>query len=164
MYNCYSKSIDTPIGWIIISASYKGITYIHLLQEGIKYNKKIKMPKDKTVLQHINAAKFQLSEYFYGNRMSFDLPLDIKGTPFQQKVWQALLKIPYAHTTSYKDIAKKIGSPNAYRAVGQACGANPIPIIIPCHRVLSSDGSIGGYSAGIDIKKWLLSFEFSNIK
>jgi methylated-DNA-[protein]-cysteine S-methyltransferase len=98
-------------------------------------------------------------EYFEGRRKAFTIPLDINGTPFHREVWRALLTIPYGKTKSYGQIAQQIGKPRAPRAVGQACGANPIPIIIPCHRVLTSTGKIGGYTGGIDIKNALLKLE-----
>lgn len=162
MNNYYRETMHTPIGWMTISASSKGIKGISLLQR-IVHNKKTEFPKDTKKLDLVNAAKVQLLEYFDGSRTSFELALDMEGTPFQQKVWQALLTIPYAHTSTYGDIAEKAGNPNAYRAVGQACGANPTPIIVPCHRILTSNGSIGGYSGGTDIKRWLLQHESSNI-
>ena len=107
----------------------------------------------------IDQAFFQLEEYLEGKRKEFNLPLNPKGTPFQQKVWSALLSISYGETRSYKDIAIQIGKPNASRAIGMANHENPIPIFIPCHRVISSDGSLGGYSEGIDIKTKLLQIE-----
>ncbi len=101
----------------------------------------------------------QLDEYFQGDRINFSLPLSPDGTEFQQQVWQALLEIPYGHTTSYGDIAKMINRPTAARAVGTANGANPIPIIIPCHRVIGSTGKLTGFGGGISTKKWLLAHE-----
>ena len=112
----------------------------------------------------VNAPQFfglhkQLQEYFRGKRTVFDLPLQAAGTEFQVSVWKALLKIPYGQTRSYKEIAEKIKRPKAVRAVGGANGSNPVPIIIPCHRVISHDGTLGGYSAGLDIKTQLLELE-----
>lgn len=102
----------------------------------------------------------QLKEYFEGKRLVFRTPLDLdQGTPFQRKVWKALRNIPYGETVSYKEIAQAIGQPSASRAVGGANGANPIPIIVPCHRVVASDRGLGGYSAGLDIKTELLGLE-----
>ncbi|MGQ9654313.1 MAG: methylated-DNA--[protein]-cysteine S-methyltransferase [Thermodesulfobacteriota bacterium] len=101
----------------------------------------------------------QLREYFEGKREEFDLPLDLRGTRFQLRVWRALQAIPFGETRSYKDIAFEIGHPGAFRAVGQANGRNPVPIVIPCHRVLRSDGGIGGFSSGLDIKARLLAME-----
>lgn len=101
----------------------------------------------------------QLDEYFNCTRTSFDIPLQIDGTEYQKKVWNTLLEIPYGSTCSYKDVAQKINNPKGCRAVGNANNKNKIPIIIPCHRVLMSDGKIGGYAGGIEIKRYLLSIE-----
>ena len=101
----------------------------------------------------------QLREYFAGERTEFSLPVDPDGTEFQKKVWSALLTVPYGEVSSYKDIAEKTGNARACRAVGGANGKNPIVIIIPCHRIISSDGSLGGYSCGIEKKIYLLEHE-----
>jgi methylated-DNA-[protein]-cysteine S-methyltransferase len=101
----------------------------------------------------------QLAEYFAGERTAFDLPLDPEGTEFQRDVWRALTEIPYGERSSYSDIARRIGRPEAVRAVGAANGANPIAVVIPCHRVIGRDGSLTGYGAGLPIKRWLLDFE-----
>jgi methylated-DNA-[protein]-cysteine S-methyltransferase len=106
------------------------------------------------------AAAQQLHEYFSGKRQSFDLPLQPAwGTPFQRAVWQALQRIPYAHTSTYGDIARDIGNPNAVRAVGAAIGQNPHTIVVPCHRVVGANGSLTGFSGGLDRKKHLLHHE-----
>ena len=107
----------------------------------------------------ISSAKRQLDEYFQGKRKSFDLPLAPSGTQFQQKVWNALCTIPYCETRSYKEIAAQIQNPKGCRAVGMANNRNPIMIIIPCHRVIGSNGSLVGYAGGLDIKQWLLAHE-----
>lgn len=104
----------------------------------------------------------QLKEYFCGTRKSFDLPLEMKGTDFQKKVWSALCRIPYGETRSYKDIAEEIGKPKAVRAVGGANNKNRFMIIVPCHRVIGADGSLTGYAGGIDVKKKLLKLEQMN--
>jgi methylated-DNA-[protein]-cysteine S-methyltransferase len=101
----------------------------------------------------------QLQEYFSGKRKAFDFPLAPKGTPFQLAVWNALLEIPYGATMTYAQLAHRIGKPNAVRAVGAANGANPIPVIIPCHRVIGSNGTLTGYGGGIERKQWLLALE-----
>ena len=101
----------------------------------------------------------QLRAYFAGDLEGFDLQLAPDGTPFQQKVWKALCKIPYGETISYGELAKRIGNPNASRAVGLANGSNPIPIIIPCHRVIGSNGKLTGYGGGLPIKEKLLALE-----
>ena len=104
-------------------------------------------------------AKAQLDEYFAGTRKRFDLPLHAEGTAFQKKVWAALETIPYGEQRSYQNIADQLGRPGAARAVGAACGANPLPIVVPCHRVVRSDGALGGYALGTDVKKSLLELE-----
>lgn len=104
-------------------------------------------------------AGVQLLEYFEGKRTVFDMPFDIRGTEFQMSVWKSLVDIPYGQTLSYAQVAEKVQSPRAYRAVGSSCGANPLPIIIPCHRVLASNGGLGGYSGGLEIKRALLEHE-----
>lgn len=102
----------------------------------------------------------QLKEYKDGQRQFFDIPLDIStGTPFQQKVWQALRQIPYGQTISYAQLAKQVDSPKGFRAVAQANGRNPLSLIIPCHRVIASDGKLGGYTGGVEIKQTLLDIE-----
>ena len=110
----------------------------------------------------IKKAHQQLIEYFEGKRTLFELPLKPKGTPFQESVWNALCKIPYGSTKSYKDIAEMIGNPKACRAVGMANRCNPIMIIIPCHRIIGTNGTLTGYAYGLDIKKQLLSLENEN--
>lgn len=105
----------------------------------------------------------QLNEYFGGKRKEFTVPIKLYGTNFQLKVWQALCDIPYGQTRSYKDVAIQIGNPKAARAVGMANNRNPIAIIVPCHRVIASDGKLGGYAAGLDVKRKLLKIENSGI-
>src|ERR671937_2578160 len=105
------------------------------------------------------AAGEQLDQYFAGERRDFDLPLDLRGTPFQRRVWNALLTIPYGETRSYGEIAEQIGAPGAARAVGLANGHNPIAIIVPCHRVIGASGSLTGYGGGLDRKRSLLALE-----
>lgn len=106
----------------------------------------------------LRAAK-EIEEYLAGARTSFDLPLKPEGTPFQKRVWEALLTIPYGETRSYKDMAVLAGSPKGFRAVGMANNHNPIPILIPCHRVIGADGSMTGYGGGLPIKRKLLETE-----
>ncbi len=101
----------------------------------------------------------QIREYFEGNRRDFDVAMDPQGTPFQKAVWRRLLEIPYGRTASYGDIARAVGNPRAVRAVGGANGRNPIAIIVPCHRIIGSDGSMTGYGSGIWRKEWLLEHE-----
>ena len=109
----------------------------------------------------IKEAFRQLSEYFSGNRKTFNLPLLLKGTDFQKQVWQALLKIPFGETRSYKQIAEAIGNPKAVRAVGMANNKNPLLIVVPCHRVIGGNGKLVGYAVGLDKKEYLLRLEGS---
>jgi methylated-DNA-[protein]-cysteine S-methyltransferase len=104
-------------------------------------------------------AARQLAEYFAGERTSFELSLHAVGTPFQREVWTALAEIPYGETISYAELAASVARPHAFRAVGSANGANPIAIVVPCHRVISSDRSLGGYAGGLDAKRTLLALE-----
>jgi O-6-methylguanine DNA methyltransferase len=106
----------------------------------------------------------QLEEYFSGHRHQFSLPLDLRGTDFQLQCWQALLEIPYAETCSYRDIARAIGHPQAFRAVGMSNNRNPIAIVVPCHRVIAADGSLCGYGGGLDIKRKLLDLEQASVR
>lgn len=104
-------------------------------------------------------TKQQLSAYFAGRLTEFDLPLQLRGTPFQQRVWEALQTIPYGTVLSYGELANKIGQPNASRAVGLANGRNPVSIVVPCHRVIGANGKLTGYGGGIERKQWLLNHE-----
>lgn len=106
-------------------------------------------------------AEQQLQEYFSGNRVNFELKVLPEGTLFQKQVWEEMQKIPFGETATYADIAKRVGRPEAWRAVANACGKNPIVIVIPCHRVVGSYGKLGGYSGGLDKKQWLLQHEAS---
>jgi methylated-DNA-[protein]-cysteine S-methyltransferase len=101
----------------------------------------------------------QLDAYFDGSRTSFDLPLDLHGTPFQQQAWRALAEIPFGETRTYAEQAVRLGRPNAFRAVGAANGRNPLSIVLPCHRVIGSDGSLTGFAGGLEAKRWLLEHE-----
>ncbi len=152
----YIKSYETKIGKLTIGSDDNFITHIFFYKDKVPEN--IEERETAVIKQAIN----ELNEYFEGKRKNFTVPLNPEGTEFQKKVWKALLNIPYGKTCSYKDIAEKIGSPKACRAVGSSNGKNPIPIIIPCHRVINASGNIGGYSAGLDIKTKLMNIE--NIK
>ncbi len=110
----------------------------------------------------LSMATIQLDEYFQGKRTTFSLPFKLTGTPFQLAVWKELQNIPYGKTTSYKEIAQKINKPKAYRAVGMANNKNPLPIIIPCHRVIDSNGKLIGYAGGLKLKNYLLELEKSH--
>ena len=141
-----SISYNSPIGKLLITEENGAITNIFFDSSPI-----CTVPKQPTPL--LEKTIIQLDEYFQGNRKQFDIPLSPKGTPFQQKVWSALLTIPYGKTVNYAELSQQIDNPKAYRAVGQANKKNPIIIVIPCHRVIGKNGSLTGYSEGIDIKK-----------
>ena len=104
-------------------------------------------------------AAIQLEQYFAGERTEFDLDVEVDGTPFERRVWDAVRAIPYGETATYADIARRIGRPSAFRAVGRANGRNPVAVIVPCHRVIGSDGSLTGYAGGIEMKRALLDLE-----
>lgn len=117
------------------------------------------LPRKVCETPFLQEVEEQLNEYFAGARREFDLPLAPKGTPFQQAVWAELLKIPYGEVRTYGQLAAALGKPNASRAVGGACHCNPIAIVIPCHRVVSANGSLTGYAYGVEMKKYLLELE-----
>lgn len=147
---------ETEIGIIGIRENNKSITDIFFSK--VDTNDNI----DETDL--IKECFKQLKEYFEGNRRDFDLPLETRGTKFQKKVWDELLKIPYGETKSYKDIAIAIGNEKACRAIGMANNKNHIPIIIPCHRVIGSNGKLVGYAGGLNVKEKLLNIENLDVK
>lgn len=142
--------INTPLGTAKIKGDEKGVSVISILQEG---------EISKVIPVELKDAVKQLQEYFDGKRTTFNFPINPKGTDFQQKVWKALLEIPYGKTTSYMDLSKKLGDVKAIRAVASANGKNPLWIVVPCHRVIGSDGSLTGYAGGLWRKKWLLEHE-----
>lgn len=144
---------NTPVGRIRIEDNGEAVTSVTFV-EGDE-----RIPVNRNESPLIREAFYQLDEYFKGKRKSFNLPLCPKGTNFQRRVWQALLKIPYGTVCSYKDIAEEVGNCKAYRAVGGASGKNPIPIIIPCHRVVGNKGNLVGYEGGLEIKRFLLELE-----
>lgn len=148
---------DMPIGRIFISEDGTGINVINLVDEVEEKYYINNYIIEETKL--IKKATAQLREYFEGNRKEFNIKLNPHGTIFQKKVWNAMLQIPYGETRSYKEIAEAIGNKNASRAVGMANHNNPIMCIIPCHRVIGSDGSLTGYRGGIKIKEKLLELE-----
>jgi methylated-DNA-[protein]-cysteine S-methyltransferase len=152
----YHDHIDTPIGPLLLVGDGDGLVYIGLPRRGVAQP----APADaKASKSKLHAAARELDEYFAGTRQQFDVPLRPSGTPFQLEVWGALLTIPYGETTSYAEIARRIRRPRAVRAVGAANGANPLSIIVPCHRVIGSHGDLVGYGGGLPAKRWLLAHE-----
>lgn len=153
---CYTY-MDTPVGKLMLAGcSDHGLRYI-----AFQCGKGAMAPKPdwKPSAAPFRAVERQLREYFQGKRTDFDLQLHPKGTPFQKDVWNALTKIPYGQTRSYGDIAKAVGRPTAVRAVGLANGRNPLPIVVPCHRVIGADGRLVGYGGGLHVKQALLDRE-----
>jgi methylated-DNA-[protein]-cysteine S-methyltransferase len=148
--------LDSPLGPLLLVADASGLCQVNFARNGRNAPANPGWREDASAFaQPIR----QLSAYFAGELETFDLPLAPQGTPFQQKVWDELLNIPYGETISYGELAKRIGNPNASRAVGLANGSNPIPIIIPCHRVIGSNGKLTGYGGGLPIKEKLLALE-----
>ena len=146
----FSETIETPLGWIEIAASSECVTRISFVEE----------PAPRTSSgPMVKTAITQLHEFFAGTRTEFSLPLAPNGTSFEKEVWNELTAIPFGRTCSYLDIANRLNNPGAIRAVGRANGANPIAIVIPCHRVIGSDGSLTGYGGGLWRKRWLLDHE-----
>lgn len=152
--------LKTPIGLLGIAADDQAVTEV-LFMDGTGKSKQLPNAGWVAVDDVGLGVAQQLNEYFSGERYTFDLPLDPQGTEFQKAVWQALLDIPYGTTCTYQHIAQKIRRPKAMRAVGAANGKNPIPVIIPCHRVIGANGNLTGFGGGIPIKKWLLNTEAS---
>ena len=148
--------IESPIGPLLLVAEEGGLTYIGLPKRG---SAQAAPPDAQHMPTKLRSARHQFEEYFAGTRQTFELTLHPHGTPFQLEVWGALLAIPYGETTSYATIAQRIGRPNAVRAVGAANGANPLSIIVPCHRVIGSDGDLTGFGGGLPAKRWLLAHE-----
>ena len=147
--------LESPLGRLLLAAEDGALTLLWMSPLPEREQGAVD-PRNRTVLA---AAGEQLDAYFAGELTTFDLPLAPRGTPFQQRVWAALVEIPFGETISYGSLATRLGRPAAARAVGLANGSNPISIIIPCHRVIGSDGRLTGYGGGIDRKAWLLDHE-----
>ena len=145
--------INSPLGSIEIKGNAYGLASLHFMDSEVSASETI--PKDLKIV----ASK--IAEYFEGKRTDFDVKLAPEGTEFQKKVWKQLQEIPFGKTTSYQQMANQLGDPKVIRAAASANGKNPIAIIIPCHRVIGSDGSLTGYSGGLHRKKWLLEHESS---
>ena len=146
-------TVETPLGTVVLVAGERAVEELRL--PGTAPDETV--PERRTPL--LCRAEKELQEYFRGERRVFDLPVAPAGTPFQQRVWQELCRIPYGRTASYGEIARRVGRPKGPRAIGQANHRNPIPILIPCHRVIAAYGALGGYGGGLDIKIRLLKLE-----
>ncbi len=147
--------VDSPIGKLTLFARDGKLVGVHFAPGAPPVNSR---EGTEPVLE---AAAAQLREYFAGERTAFDLPLELAGTAFQQEAWRALAEIPYGETVSYGEQARRLGRPDAVRAVGAANGRNPIPIVLPCHRVIGADGSLTGFGGGLEAKRRLLDLERS---
>jgi O-6-methylguanine DNA methyltransferase len=169
MNTLYITTMDSAVGPLFLAASRKGLVALEF---------DARLPGQQTIRpnpRHLREEKMgiafeyaprrmrpyvsQLEEYFAGKRREFTTPLDLRGTTFQQACWRALLAIPYGETRNYADIARAVGKPKAFRAVGTANNRNPIAIVVPCHRVIASDGTLCGYGGGLDVKRKLLELE-----
>lgn len=152
---------ESPIGPLLLAGSSAGLQLVSF-SEGRRA--RAINPEWREDASAFVRVKEQLRSYFAGKRTAFELPLLLTGTEFQKQVWIALQTIPYGETISYKELAQRVGKPRAVRAVGAANGANPIPIIIPCHRVIGNDGSLTGFGGGLPLKKRLLELESHQLK
>ncbi len=153
MENIYKNTIESPVGFIEITTNLNyvlAVSFVDFRSQASGYHPEI-----------LNEATNQLDEYFKGKRKEFDLNLQPAGTDFQMQVWELVQKVHFGQTASYQDIAVLTGSKNNTRAVGLANGKNPIPIIIPCHRIIGTNGKLTGYAGGLDRKKWLLRHELN---
>ncbi len=164
METFYYSKLQSSVGELYVGVSEQGMVLLDL--HGGEFLRKPSLNGNRgSKVQWIESEKktaayvAELKEYFAGRRKKFSLPLDLRGTEFQKRCWQALLKIPYGKTCSYADIARQVGSPRSFRAVGQANHNNPVAIIVPCHRVVTSDGKLGGYGGGLAMKEKLLRLE-----
>jgi methylated-DNA-[protein]-cysteine S-methyltransferase len=151
-----ATTIDSPIGELTITAAAGVLIGVHMHEQRHRPTLPPGCERDDAGLAHVVA---QLNAYFAGELTDFDIPMAMHGTDFQRRVWSGLCEIPCGETISYGELARRVGSPKASRAVGLANGRNPIAIIVPCHRVIGSDGSLTGYGGGLDRKVWLLEHE-----
>jgi O-6-methylguanine DNA methyltransferase len=156
MDNLFVARLSSPIGPLFLAVSEKGLVRLEFQDRVQKMKSGIELTEDEASLA---PYVLELDEYFNGKRREFSFPLDLRGTVFQLACWNALLTIPYGETRSYADIARAIGHPQAYRAVGMSNNRNPIAIVVPCHRVIASSGSLCGYGGGLDLKRKLLELE-----
>jgi O-6-methylguanine DNA methyltransferase len=169
METLHSTTLASPVGPLFLAASTRGLVALEFDarlpgQQTIRPNPRDLRSEAQAVRfedseSRMSAYVQQLEEYFAGSRAEFTFPLDVRGTEFQLACWRALLAIPYGETRTYADIARAVGRPQGFRAVGMANNRNPIAIVVPCHRVIASDGTLCGYGGGLDIKRKLLQLE-----
>lgn len=161
------SSLPTPLGEVFLGFSPAGLCQVGLAGSEDEFLgwllRAFKEPVIREESNRAGEAARQISAYLQGRLREFSLTLDIIGTPFQKRVWAALREIPYGKTRSYGEIARLIRSPGASRAVGSACGRNPLPLVVPCHRVLAASGAPGGFSCGLPVKKFLLALEGAEV-
>jgi methylated-DNA-[protein]-cysteine S-methyltransferase len=146
--------LETPIGLLTVEASDRGVWHIAFGDAAADLDS-----EHASSPAMLARAALQIQEYFDGERQDFDLPLDLPGAGFRHRAWQAIAAIPYAEVRSYGEIAATAGNPLAYRAAGSACRTNPLPLVIPCHRVIGSDRGLHGFGGGLEMKRWLLAHE-----
>jgi O-6-methylguanine DNA methyltransferase len=169
METLHSTLVTSPVGPLFLATSVRGLVALEFDQrlpgqQTIRPNPRDLRAESKKVrfedsAHELGAYVRELEEYFAGTRRAFDFPLDLRGTDFQIACWRALLAIPYGETRTYADIARAVGRPQGFRAVGMANNRNPVAIVVPCHRVIASDGTLCGYGGGLDIKRKLLELE-----
>ena len=162
----HRTTLDSPIGRLVVAADDEVVVSVTLPGSSRRRrpgdrNDAAQRPDSQArgLPEPLSAAVSQLREYFAGRRQRFELPIALSGTDFQCQVWSALAEIPYGSVVSYAELAEMVGRPTAFRAVGQANGANPLPVVLPCHRVVASGGRIGGYGGGLGMKRRLLALE-----
>lgn len=160
----HTSWVEAPIGTFRIASTRRGLAYVelpHASGRGLAgwLHRRAPDARCEEGDEPNRAAATQILEYLDGKRTEFDLPLDLRGTPFQHSVWEKLLEIPYGETRSYQEIARAVRRPRALRAVGNANGANPVSLVVPCHRVVASGGKLGGYAGGLSLKARLLAME-----
>jgi len=160
----HTTRVEASIGTLRIASTQRGLAYVelpHASGRGLDGWLRRRAPDARCEEgDELNRqAATQILEYLEGKRTEFDLPLDLRGTPFQRRVWEKLLEIPYGETRSYQEIARAVRRPRALRAVGNANGANPVSLVVPCHRVVASGGKLGGYGGGLSLKARLLAME-----
>ena len=172
-YHClvtelYSRNIDTPIGRIVVAATPAGVCRVCFASERPenwylwfdRYFSTLPLEQRHPV---VDRAVSEIEEYFARHRQSFDVPLDLRGTEFQLRVWTELVNVPFGATTSYGELARRVGKPGGARAIGNALGRNPVPIIVPCHRVIGHDQALVGFGGGLSLKEQLLELEQARI-
>ncbi|HQL63387.1 MAG TPA: methylated-DNA--[protein]-cysteine S-methyltransferase [bacterium] len=159
---CFFRSFSSPIGRIYLAEADGRLVAVGIRQSESEFRDCLvrcgfRISKKPTSL--LDAAQKQIEEYLAGSRMKFDIPIEVLGTPFQKRVWESLLEIPYGEKLTYGQLAARVGCPRGARAVGQAVGSNRIPIVIPCHRVIACQGKLGGFGCGLGVKQFLLDLE-----